>query len=103
MNRGTRNYEEKRRFIRMLVDCEVALQHAAGGKRFSGAGKNLSANGILFHTDQPLQPGDRLHMRIEASRVLLSVLDAAIEVVRVQALEDGRSYAVASAIQAINR
>jgi hypothetical protein len=102
MSLDKRSYEEKRGFIRMPVNCDVALENATSGKRFVGAGKNLSASGILFHTDEELQPGDRLEMHIEASQVLLSVIDASIEVIRVRALEDGTSFAVAGTIQAIH-
>ena len=102
MSLDQRPYDEKRGFIRMPVDCEVTLEHAADGRRFLGSGKNLSASGVLFHTDEPLRPGDRLEIHIEANQALLSVLDATIEVVRVEAIGDGLSYAVGTAIQTIH-
>ena len=102
MSLDQRPYDEKRGFIRMPVDCEVTLEHEVDGRRFLGSGKNLSASGVLFYTDEPLKPGDRLEIHIEANQALLSVLDATIEVVRVEAVGDGLSYAVGSAIQAIH-
>ena len=101
MSLDQRPYEEKRGFIRMPVDCEVILEHADDGRQFMGTGKNLSGSGVLFYTDEVLRPGDRLEIHIEADQALLSVLDATIEVVRVQAIGDGLSYAVGGAIQAI--
>ena len=98
MSLDQRSYEEKRDFVRVTVDCEVGLQPASGGQRFRANGKNLSAGGVLFHTDEQLQPGDRLEMHIEAHQALFSVLDATIEVVRVQAVEDGRTWAVGGCI-----
>lgn len=98
MSLNQRSYEEKRDFIRVPVECEISLQDAVSGKRFLANGKNLSASGVLFFTDEPLQPGDRLEMRIEARQALLSVLDASIEVLRVEVVEEGLSYAAGCAI-----
>lgn len=102
MGLDQRTYDEKRDFIRVPVQCEVALETVDTGKRFVAEGRNLSGNGVLFLTDEPLQPGDRLNLHIEASQVLTSVLDATIEVVRVEALGSESRYAVGSSICAIN-
>ncbi len=93
MSLDQRSYEEKRDFIRVPVECEISLEDRQTGKRFLANGKNLSASGVLFYTDEPLQPGDRLEMHIEAHQVLLSVLDASIQVLRVEPVGDGSSYA----------
>ena len=103
MSLDQRRYEEKRDFIRVPVECVVDLRHADNGDHFQGAGRNLSAGGVLFHTDEPLKPGDRLEMHIESSQALNSVLDASIEVVRVEPASDELCYAVGSAIRAIHR
>jgi hypothetical protein len=102
MSLDQRSYEEKRDFIRVPVDCEVALEAAANGRRFTGIGKNLSASGVLFHTDELLAPGDRLEIHIESSQALLSVLDATIEVIRVEPVAESACYAVGSAIRRIH-
>lgn len=102
MSLDQRSYEEKRDYIRMPVECEVSLENSVSGRRFVASGKNLSASGVLFHTEERLRPGDRLEMHIEAHQALLSVLDASIEVVRVEALDDGRSYAAGCAITRMN-
>lgn len=98
MSLDQRRYDEKRDYIRVPVECEVSLENSANGKRFIASGKNLSANGVLFHTDELLRPGDHLEMHIESHQALLSVLDASIEVVRVEDRGDGRSYAAGCAI-----
>ena len=102
MSLDQRSYEEKRSFIRVAVDCEVALEAAASGRRFTGIGKNLSAGGVLFHTDELLAPGDQLEIHIESSHALLSVLDATIEVIRVEPVTDGASFAIGSLIRSIH-
>ncbi len=98
MSLDQRSYEEKRDFIRVPVQCEVTLETLDSGRQFVAEGRNLSGNGVLFLTEESLQPGDRLNLHIEATQVLTSVLDATIEVVRVEALADGSRYAVGSTI-----
>ncbi|VAW82819.1 hypothetical protein MNBD_GAMMA13-577 [hydrothermal vent metagenome] len=93
-----RNYDEKRDFVRVTVDYELGLQAADDGRSFTAMGKNLSTGGVLFHTNEPLKLGDRLRMHVEARQALLSVLDATIEVVRVEDTGDGRTWAVGGAI-----
>ena len=85
-----RTYEEKRDYIRVAVDCDIGLVKQQGGKHFLARGRNLSAAGVAFSTDEPLAPGDVLDMHIEARQALLSVLDATIKVLRVEPEGDGR-------------
>ncbi len=102
MSLDQRSYEEKRDFIRVPVQCEMTLEVFDTGKRFVAEGRNLSGNGVMFVTDEPLQPGDRLNLHVEATQVLTSVLDATIEVVRVVALENESRFAVGGSICTIN-
>lgn len=93
-----RSYDEKRDFVRVTVDYELGLQAASDGRSFTAMGKNLSAGGVLFHTDEQLRPGEQLKIHVEARQALLSVLDATIKVVRVEDAGDGRTWAVGGAI-----
>jgi len=102
MGLDQRTYEEKRDFIRVPVQCRVALEMIGSGRQFVAEGRNLSGNGVLFLTEEPLQPGDRLNLRIESTQVLTSALDATIEVVRVETLASESRYAVGSAMCVIN-
>jgi len=101
MSLDQRSYDEKRDFIRVPVECEMALETLDTGRRFVAEGRNLSGNGVLFVTGEALQPGDKLNLHIEATQVLNSVLDATIEVVRVEALADEPRFAVGGVIQNI--
>ncbi len=103
MCRDKRSYDEKRDFMRVPVVCELALEKLPDGGCFTATGRNLSAGGVLFHTDQPLQTGDRLEMHIDSGQSLFPDLDATIEVVRVEALADSGHYAVGSAIRNIHK
>ncbi|HHJ14427.1 MAG TPA: PilZ domain-containing protein [Gammaproteobacteria bacterium] len=101
MRTDQRMYEEKRDFIRVPVQCEVQLEALDSGRRFTAEGRNLSGNGVLFLTDEPLVPGQRLNLHIEATEVLVSVLDATIEVVRIEAVPGEDRFAVGGAIRSI--
>ena len=98
-----RSYDEKRDFMRVPVVCELALETQPDGRRFSATGQNLSAGGVLFHTDEPLRTGDQLEMHIDSGQPLFPDLDATIEVVRVEPLGDAGQYAVGSAIRNIHK
>jgi hypothetical protein len=98
MSMDRRSYEEKRGFIRIPVACEISLVRASGGEPFTATGRNLSAGGVAFDTDETLQPGDCLEMHIEAGQTLHSVLDATIEVLRVEPGRAGRACAAGCAI-----
>ena len=102
MSLDQRSYDEKRDFIRVPVKCEMALETLDTGRRFVAEGRNLSGNGVMFVTDEALHPGDRLNLHIEATTVLMSVLDATIEVVRVESLAEESRFAVGGSICTIN-
>jgi hypothetical protein len=97
------SYDEKRAFLRIPVECELTLETAQDGRRFTATGRNLSAGGVLFHTGELLQTGDRLEMHIDSRQPLFPDLDATIEVTRVEPLSDGGRYAIGSAIRTIHK
>ena len=97
------SYDEKRAFLRIPVECELTLEAAQDGRRFTATGRNLSAGGVLFHTGELLQTGDRLEMHIDSRQPLFPDLDATIEVTRVEPLSEGGRYAIGSAIRTIHK
>ena len=103
MGPDRQSYDEKRAFLRIPVDCELTLETATGGRSFGARGRNLSAGGVLFHTGELLQTGDRLEMHIDSRQPLFPDLDATIEVLRVEPLSDSGRYAIGSAIRTIHK
>lgn len=93
-------YEEKRNFVRVPIDCDVLLRSETDNREFTVRGKDLSAGGVLFYTDQEMSCGEHFNLHIEAHQALFSVLDADIEVVRIVPLNEG-GYAIGSAIHSI--
>ena len=98
-----RPYDEKRDFHRMPIQCDLILKSQSSGKQFTAEGKDLSAGGVLFFTDVPLQEGDLLELHMEASQALFSELNATIEVVRVEPLADAGKFSIGSAIRTLHK
>lgn len=55
MELSTRNYQEKRSFIRMKLDCPAKI--ALHDEDFAGVCSNLSGGGMLLVLDAPIEIG----------------------------------------------
>lgn len=95
---ANRDYDEKRDFIRMTVDCELTLRDLNNGQQFQGRCKNLSGNGVLFHLDEAPNMGSQLEIHMAPDKVVVPALDAVVEVVRVDADTEG-GYLVGTTIR----
>lgn len=91
-----RDYDEKRGFRRLTLDCKMVVRDIAGGVDYEVIGRDLSADGISFIADQPFAAGATLEIRIEPSATLVPPLRAEIEILRSTA--DGDSCLVAATI-----
>ncbi|MGG7674181.1 PilZ domain-containing protein [Pseudomonas sp. WC2] len=83
MSQTSRDYSEKRDFIRMRVDADVVLIHE--GDQISGVCIDLSSSGMQVEAPRPFTVGDRLTVRIDSDHTALSGLEADTEVVWVKA------------------
>lgn len=79
---------EKRDFIRMSVDCDVFYRKEDGTVEKQGAGRNLSANGMLFESDENYPENSRLHLRVMPRNSLTPPLEMLVEVIRVDDMGD---------------
>ena len=100
-NSAPRNYEEKRNFRRMSMDC--AMSFATPGERGTSAGhcKNLSAQGVLFSTLIPMQVGALVDINIAPQKAVVEPFNAVVEVLRVSTVEGKYNYEVAARIKQI--
>ncbi|WJW74739.1 PilZ domain-containing protein [Thiohalobacter sp. IOR34] len=87
-----RGYEEKREFMRMLLDCELQCQDVVSGERLLGRAHDLSSEGLAFSLERSFAPGDRLEVRIEPERALVPPLHAEVEVLRVEPAGPGGGF-----------
>lgn len=92
----SRDYDEKRDFMRMAVDCEVRFRRVGNEREFSGQVVNLSGRGLLFQSGEALTAGERLELSVEPpAGGSAPPLQASGEVVRVTAVEPGPRYEIA--------
>ncbi|MGF6667372.1 MULTISPECIES: PilZ domain-containing protein [Pseudomonas] len=85
MSQTSRDYSEKRDFIRMRVDADVVLIHE--GDQISAVCIDLSSSGMQVEAPRQFAVGDRLRVRIDSDHAALSGLEAETEVVWVKAQE----------------
>lgn len=96
-----RDYEEKRDFIRMLLDHPVQCTDVATGARFTGQAKDLSGTGLCLETTRDCVPGALLEVRIEPDKAVVPPLHAVVEVVRVEPDVGGVRFRVGTQIREI--
>lgn len=87
MSQSDHAFSEKRDFIRMRLDTQVALRHA--GEEFSARCLDLSSTGMQLEGRTALAVGDRVHVHIASLHSELKGLSAEAQVVRVSAPEHG--------------
>lgn len=95
----SRDYEEKRDFIRMLMDHPVTCVELASGQRFTGQAKDLSSKGLRLDIGRPLAEGAVLEVHIEPELSVVPPLHAVVEVVRVEPDETGERFMIGASIR----
>ncbi|VVM97296.1 hypothetical protein PS662_03157 [Pseudomonas fluorescens] len=88
MSQTDRDYSEKRDFIRMRVDADVALIHQ--GDEVAAVCIDLSSSGMQVEAPRLFNVGDRISVRIDSEHAALKGLEADTEVVWVKQ-QDGAS------------
>ena len=89
MSTASRNYDEKRDFIRMTVDCDLTLSELEGGRHYQGRCVNLSSTGAMVLLDEAPAMGQCLELHIAPRLALVPALNALVKVVRVLPAVDG--------------
>jgi hypothetical protein len=94
MNLATRNYEEKRDFIRMKVNCNAIIT-TADGQKSTGYCHNLSGGGALLELTQKVPLNEPLQVTINSHYGHAPVFSTLGKVVRSQAKEATSNFWVA--------
>ena len=89
MSQNDHAYSEKRDFIRMRLEAPVILQHA--GQEIQAQCLDLSSTGMQLEANCQVAMGDRVKVLIPSEHAELKGLEAEAEVVRISAMDDGRS------------
>ena len=96
-----RDYDEKRDYIRISVDCEIKYSLADSELEESGKVTNLSGRGMMFMTEQPLEIENRVEVRIQPENNITPPLHANVRIVRVNKLRHSEGYEIGAVIQEI--
>ena len=94
----SRDYEEKRDFIRMQLDCPAQCTDQRTGEQFTGHARDLSGKGLCLDLDRSLPPGTLLEVRIEPHKAVVPPLHATVEVVRVEPDVSGARFRTGTTI-----
>ncbi|RMG31548.1 MAG: PilZ domain-containing protein [Gammaproteobacteria bacterium] len=84
-----RDYEEKRRFLRMATDCSAWCRILETAEELEVRLCDLSSGGVGLVSERPLAPGCRFEIRIAPEWALVPPLHALAEVVHARSGADG--------------
>lgn len=91
------DYDEKRNFPRMPIDCDLRYSVVGDDRDFEGKVINLSDKGILFTSRQKLEIGNLLTLVLTANQAKTPPMHATVKVTRV--ISQGVLYEVACIIR----
>lgn len=91
MNQITRNFQEKRNYIRMKVDTPVSVQVISGEETFEGICRDLSGGGLSVELSHKLPLGTVTEIAIASQHGHGPMLNARAVVTRVEAELSGTS------------
>lgn len=93
-------YDEKRDYIRMDVDCDISYKLADSNETKSGHCTSLSGAGISFIADNAYDMGLAMEVNIIPKNASTPPMTAFIEVVRSTPSDDG-SFEIAASIKSL--
>jgi PilZ domain-containing protein len=94
-------YDEKRSYIRMDVDCDITYKLADSANKKTGRCLSLSGAGLSFIAEDDLNPGIAMEVSVIPKNNVTPPMTAFIEVVRCTAQEEANSYEIAASIKSI--
>jgi len=93
-------YDEKRNYIRMEIDCEVTYRLAGSDELYQGRCSSISGAGVSFMADRSFDTGKAMEINVIPQNTLTPSMTAFIEVIRSTQQSDG-SYEIAATIKSI--
>ncbi|AWL11848.1 hypothetical protein HMF8227_01370 [Saliniradius amylolyticus] len=85
-------YEDKRDYLRMMVNTpvELAVDDAESLRTLTGLCKDLSASGMSIEVEESIEPGAQVRVSMDSPNSQLPSLNAKTKVVRCQSEDDGQ-------------
>lgn len=93
-------YDEKRNYIRMEIDCDITYKLADSDEIYQGRCSSISGAGVSFIAEQFFAPGKAMEVNITPKSSLTPPMAAFIEVVRATKQDDNQ-YEIAASIKSI--
>jgi hypothetical protein len=97
----TREYDEKRDFIRLDVDCEIVFKATDSAEPETGRISNLSGRGMMFIAERELIKDSVIEVNIKPANILTPPLHANVKLVRVIKQRHADGYEIGAVIQEI--
>jgi hypothetical protein len=90
------DYQEKRDFYRMNMDCSAEYSVNGSGEKGEAIVKDLSSGGLLLWVKQELKPGSEVSIFLQPGSDITPPLNAKVEVIRCDPIENEQdTYAAA--------
>ena len=93
-------YDEKRDFIRMSVNCEINYKLTDSDQTYQGRCTSLSGAGLAFISEQEFKPGKSMEVNVIPENSLTPPMTAYVEIVRSIKL-DSDQYEIGAQIKSI--
>ena len=102
----TREYDEKRDFIRIDIDCEIIFKKlnsdGVAQEELTGQVSNLSGRGLMFISDSELEKNGMFEINIKPANILTPSLHANVKVVRVVKQRHADGFEIGAVIKEIH-
>ncbi|KZN61469.1 PilZ domain-containing protein [Pseudoalteromonas luteoviolacea] len=96
-------HEDKRRFMRMMVNAQAELTVSQTGEKIVGVCQDLSATGLSVEIESPLEVGELITVFINSKSATIPPFNANAKVVRCGSTESSPdSYIIGLEIVQIN-
>lgn len=96
-----REFDEKRDFVRMGLECELTYKADDVERVEHGEARNLSGRGMMFIAPRELSIESQLEVTIRPDNALTPPLHALVKVVRVARQRRGEGYEIGAVIQSM--
>ena len=97
----SRDYEEKRNFVRVKISMPLLFTLNKKPERYEGLCRDLSGAGILIETTKKLTIGDNLHVTIPPTQSNKNPFCAITEVVRIDPMNNRHTYQAGAVIKKV--
>ncbi|MFV1976525.1 MAG: PilZ domain-containing protein [Candidatus Scalindua sp.] len=94
------DYNEKRDFVRMHVDCPLTFKASDSNQEETGHAVNLSGRGVLFIAEREIPIDTALEITIQPAPIIPTPpLHAKSRVIRVTHRTDDKGFEIAATIE----